>query len=567
MKEAIGKRPISFTLLGVLSGFALLILFGNLLLILWGSITNYDSLTCHLARVKYYLQFGKVGYFGANYWAQDIHPTNLTYIHILFYKLFSGWENAFLLVQYLSFLLISWFTYQISIRIFNSKELAGLSALLLFLFVNPVVQSATSQNDLFLTLILTFQIYVTVSRWSFTKKLYWLTGLLFFGMGVKQTFILYQPVVVVFFLYFNRNLKEGFYKTSVLKYVLFVVIFFPLLLSYLISNYVNLGNVNGFPDVISHHSFSEKSLVFILKAGFRNLFRYFFDFITLDGLNGYPGIADYIQRLNDFVKSQLYQVVRLFLGDLEKGPEIRLGFFYLKRLSMEDSSSFWGPIGPLLVLPAGFYSLLRFFRHGKDNKVIPIILSMILVVLAQSFSSYYDMWRGRYFNEIAPFACLITGHFIYMNWGQRVPKIYIAVGLFLSMMATFGAVYLRHDRTILFHRNPISIFESSRNELITEKNKDFIHIIDFISALPPNADSIGLYTTENMPEYLLFDRKTPRAFFPLNSYQRPSPWKHLRMDAFLFTENILSPKPTDLRLGAFGVSGGVSLYYRENQIR
>ena len=131
MREDGSKWLTTRTLLWVLSGFALVILFGNLLLILWGSITNYDSLTCHLARVKYYIQFGKVGYYGANYWAQDIHPTNLTYIHIIIFKLFNGWENAFLLVQYISFLLIVYFTYQISIRVFNSKELAAINSLLI----------------------------------------------------------------------------------------------------------------------------------------------------------------------------------------------------------------------------------------------------------------------------------------------------------------------------------------------------------------------------------------------------------------------------------------------------
>lgn len=35
---------------------------------------NWDSMTCHLARMAYYLQHGNLDYYDANYWAQTIHP-------------------------------------------------------------------------------------------------------------------------------------------------------------------------------------------------------------------------------------------------------------------------------------------------------------------------------------------------------------------------------------------------------------------------------------------------------------------------------------------------------------
>jgi len=553
------------TLSKALFWFALVILFGNLLLVVFGSITNYDSLTCHVARLQYYLQFGKVWYYGANYWAQDIHPTNLTYIQILFYKIFGGWENSVLLIQYLSLLVISFLIHQISLQIYPSKWIAKLSALLIFLFVNPVVQSATSQNDLFLTLVFTTQIFICVRPLALNKKLFFLGLIFIFGLGVKQTFILYQPAIVIIFLYFNKLNSIRIGKNSIGLFLIFLLIS-PLMLSYMFSNYINLGSIHGFKDIINHHSILNNGFGFVLKAGIRNLFRYFFDFITLDGLNTYPPLSLYIAKVNNLFKYEMNQVFSLFLGDLETGPEIRLGFYCLKPLSVEDSSSFWGPIGPLLVIPAVFFFAIQSFKTKSLGIEIVLCISLITCVLAQAFSSYYDMWRGRYFNELVPITCIFLASFIAQNWHSRRIRTYIVFVLILSAFATFGATYLRRERTILFNRIPNSVFTQSRDELITSNNPEYLKILAFMKTLNPACDSIGLYTTENMPEYLLFGKGEERKLFPLNSCERTSPWKNLRMDAILFTDNVLPTDKADIKLGVFGVNGEV-LYYRENEIR
>jgi hypothetical protein len=554
------RRPVV-----LLFWFACIVLLGNLLLVLFGSITNYDSLTCHLARVKYYLQFGKVWYYGANYWAQDIHPTNLTYIHIIFYSLTGHWENSFLLVQYFSLVLISFFLYKIALAVYRSKPIARLSALLVFLFVNPVVQSATSQNDLFLTLLFSIQIYFCVGNHSRIQKAIFLFAVCLFGLGVKQTFVLYQPGILLIYYFFNR--KSAGVESIPNRLIMYIpLLVSPLFLSYMVSNYINLGSINGFDDVMKHHSFLDKGIVFVLKSGTRNLLRYFFDFITLDGLNSYPPLSFFVAKVNNFFKFNINHVLSFFVDNLEKGPEIRLGFFCLKPLSVEDSSSFWGPIGPLLVLPSMGYFFFKSIRARSFSKETIFAIALVVCVLAQAYSSYYDMWRGRYFNELVPLACLILGPFVAIHFNSNKTKYYITSILILSALATFGATYLRRDRTILFNKLAHSIFTSSRDELITQGNTDFLRIMHYLDGLNPKCDSIGVYTTENMPEYLFFRKEENRKFFPLNSHQMKSPWLGYRMDAILFTNIVLKPESEDVQLGVFGVNGEI-LYYRENQIR
>lgn len=58
----------------------------NLIIIFNVAPHNWDSMTYHLARIPYFLQQNSLAHFGADYWAQDVHPKNATLLNIYIYS-------------------------------------------------------------------------------------------------------------------------------------------------------------------------------------------------------------------------------------------------------------------------------------------------------------------------------------------------------------------------------------------------------------------------------------------------------------------------------------------------
>lgn len=544
--------------------FSMCIVLGTFLLATFGAITNYDSLTAHMARVMYYRQFGKIGYYGANYWAQDIHPYVLPFVHLMLLKI-SGWENSVNFVQWFSILITSAFSSLAIRNITDNRAISIITGCLSFFFVNTVIQASTTQNDLVLTALVAIQLWITTSGFSLKRKYIFLWLFFLLGLGIKQTFVLYQlPVLIVLVWNEQFQWKNLFQAVPAVTGFLLTLIAGPVFLYHMIDNYLNLGNPFGFRDVMESHSFWGRDWLFILKAGTRNLCRYGFDFFTLDGLNTYPFLSQMFLKANNFIKWNLAQLLKPLTGNLEVGNEIRVGFFYLKSFSIQDSSSFWGPIGPFLIFPSLLIATISFFRFRKLEPDFIFSICILVVFIFQAFSSNYDMWRGRYFNEAVPFASCLGGIIIHRFYLKKYAKIWILTALLFSGLASFGAVFFRHDATIIWSKKPLSVFSSSREELMTGKNPELIHAIEFVRALPADVDSIGLFTTENMPEYLLFDIEGNRKFFPMNSYGRPSPWKNTKVDAILFTDNVHTPKQGDMLISTFGINNEKIYFRRKN---
>jgi hypothetical protein len=551
----------------ILAAFAVLIISGTLLHVFFGAITNYDSLTAHMARVMYYRQFGKVGYFGANYWAQDMHPYVLPFLQLTLIKL-TNWENSAIFIQWFSLILTSIFSGLACYKISGNKFSAAIASLLTFFFVNAVVQATTTQNDLVLTAIISIQLYVSVSGISKSRKFLFLWFLFLLGLGVKQTFILYQLPILFSFLWHEKfDFKSLFLHIPVFRLFFLTILVGPLFLFHMIDCYRNIGSPFGFKDVLDSHSFLSSDFLFIIKAGSRNFIRYLFDFFTLDGLNAYPSISTYLLKIVNFFKWNVACIIKPLTGDLEKGSEIRVGFFYLKSFSVEDSSSFWGPLGPLLVFPFFLFSIISDFRKNQLESISIMGLCILFIFFTQSYSSLYDMWRGRYFNEAIPFASCLTAIFIQNNFANIYIRSWTIFGLILAGLGSFGAIYFRKNNAIITRKESTSLFSSSREDIMTGNNDELKRAIHFMTCLPSDVDSLGLFTSENMPEYILFDFQGKRKLFPMNSHGGKSPWKNLKVDAILFTDNIFKPSGGDRYISVFGVNGE-KLYYRKiNYIR
>ena len=544
--------------------FALVITCGTLIHVIFGAITNYDSLTAHMARVMYYRQFGKIGYYGANYWAQDMHPYVLPFIQLFLIKV-TNWENSAILVQWFSLLITCVFSGLSCFRIAGNKYSGIICGLLIFFFVNAVIQSTTTQNDLVLTAVLAVQLFICVSQISLSKKYLFLYFFLLLGLGVKQTFILYQvPILLTLAWRMNFKIKSLFFQIPFFRLFIITIIISPIFLFHMIDSYRNIGSPFGFKDVLDSHSFVGLDFLFITKAGTRNLIRYLFDFFTMDGLNAYPSISSYFLKINNFFKWHFAQMIMPITGNLEKGSEIRVGFFYLKRFSMQDSSSFWGPVGPLLIFPSFLISIISDIRKKKLMPAGLMGVCILSIFLTQSYSSFYDMWRGRYFNEAIPFASCLATLVIQKYFSIVYFRFWIISSLILSGFACFGSVFLRSNCSILKMENSISLFHASREEIMTSKNIELMNTIRFLSYLPANVDSFGLYTSANMPEYILFDFAGKRKFFPLNSHAGISPWKNIMTDAILFTDDVIRPSEKDHFISSFGVNGE-KLYYRKTK--
>lgn len=514
---------------------------------------NWDSMTYHLARVAYYLQNGHLGFYEANYWAQVVHPKNSSLLLLYSYLVSDRNENLTKLVQFLSYVVAVFSLYGISRQLKFSPTIAVLAACTGGLLINWLMEATTNQNDLIITAYFGFVIYFMLRYLdTLSVKHLLLSSLsLALSVGIKASALIALPalgLVILGGLCLSRqNLAVRFRALGCFVFSFMAFCFLFVLPAGYWENYVLYSNPLGPKEVAESHGFTGKPLSYILKNGLKNVIRYGFEFLTLDG---FP-VTSEIRKIQTAVKFLPRKLVVDILDiDIENSEGTRASFRLNRMPIAHEDFSYWGILGIGVVWPAVLYSIFK-PSSTRYNLLRVFGLATVIFIFSQGFAGPYDPWRGRYFTTAVIFAIPTTTLLFCSK--QRLMKIYLLGMVLLGCFSAIHAVVYKGNNNLL----PIStkegvipsILSLGRLEQMTTNHKEIYQpLVAFESLVPANA-RVAVYLPPDSYEYPLFGEKLTRVIYPINSFLRG--YQGIPIDAqyLLYSIGFPDSKQEDIPLG------------------
>ncbi|MCL5995859.1 MAG: glycosyltransferase family 39 protein, partial [Chloroflexi bacterium] len=164
---------------------------------------NWDSMTYHLARMAYYLQYGNLNYFDANYWAQVTQPKNSTVLVLYTYLVSGRNENLTQLVQFIAYGVAILAIYGICRRLGRDRFSSLFAALVFALLTECLMEAITTQNDMLLTAFTGIAVYGLLAFRERRMRRYLVLSGISVGIciGIKSSALLIGPSLAVLAVY------------------------------------------------------------------------------------------------------------------------------------------------------------------------------------------------------------------------------------------------------------------------------------------------------------------------------------------------------------------------------
>lgn len=524
----------------------------NLVVIVFSAPHNWDSMTYHLARVAYYLQHNNTNYFDANYWAQVIHPKNSSLLQVYTYLVSGRNENLTQLVQFISYWVAICSVYAISRKVGNSKTQSIFAATVGALLTEWLMQATTTQNDMILTAYMGATVYFL---FAFRETHEWkYLGLTALGVGLSigtkaSSFLpLLSVALVALYTFFQSkaNLQRRLRDFAILVgCTLLAVCIFALPSGY-IENYRNFGHPIGPDDVRAEHAFEGEPISYIARNGTKNLIRYGFEFLSLDGMLPI-GPVHQVQTLMRIFPEE---VVRRLGIALETSEATRAPFNLQKLPSSHEDGSYWGIFGFGLVW---IMVLLSIVGEIKSTDIRVLSLAAVLFLLSQAYSGPFDPWRGRYFTICAVFAVPTIG--VSLQAKSRFVRAYLLLIVWIGCVSAVSAVVFRDNSTLIsisYHdKSRTSIFTMDRMEQLTRNRITYYEPLKMFDRLVPSNATVAVFLYGDSFEYPLFGEHLTRTIIPINSFDKGLQPIPSSADYLLYMQNgFPCAVPDDVHLGA-----------------
>ena len=410
-----------------LGGTVLVTTVANLIVLVGLEPATMDGLQYHLPRMAYYLQHGNLNFFGANYWAEVIHPKVATTLMIFAYQVASGCVRYTQLPQLLAYFTTMLAIYAVSRELGGSRRGSLCAALLFGLLVISLMEAVTTQNDLVLTAFAGCQLYFMLAYRREPRRTYlWLAAIAFaLALGVKSTMLSVLPSFAIVGWWLWRSWKDqsarlpspkpAARKTEarqprtlvaarhlhphvwVAAAALAIGLVFITLPAGYWENLRYTGSLFGPKSVNREHTLADVPPAELLRVGMLNVLRYGFDGVTPDGLLPFSTLRTMV----NVVQFPPFLILHALGINLEADEGARYPFRYERSFVASENYSGWGVLGCLLIWPLLLWMLCR-----RDTSTVArtFALAALVYFLVQAFISPYDIWRGRYFTTAALFA-------------------------------------------------------------------------------------------------------------------------------------------------------------------
>lgn len=538
----------------------------NLLLVLFTVPNEWDSMTGHLNRVMQYVQRGTMRHFGGTNWNMDTYPKSVCTLQIYSFLMTGRFENGFKFIHHLSYWTAIIAVFGIVQRIGQNRLSASFFCALAYaLLPDFLMQAITTETDIVLTAYLSVLLYMLFTYRQFRDSRYLYLAGMAFGMafGHKITFALLLPsvfVIMIYTVFLSPSWAVTFGRTWRLAIAIGVSVCLWTLPTGYLKNIEVFGHPIGPPTALKHQSVERAgSLSNLLKQGSRNVVRYAYDHINLDGIR------------NLAVGAKLNHTMREPLVILEDKLHLRLDeetdfsiqpFAFDRRFVFYNANPYWGIFGFGLVFPLLFLVLIGYARSTPDRFGAPIFLGIALVLhfAALSYSAPYDPFKGRYFIETGLFgitflALLFTNPRLSVEAPRRALwKAYVGLVTVLACVSALLSLFL-NTRALPFAwtapdgRSFSSAFSADRIRQMTLGRPDIYVPYKRFDELVPDQATVALATINDDYEYPLYGPKLSRRLIAINPFEQGLKPIPKNADYLFFAKSVITPKPGDIRLG------------------
>lgn len=532
----------------------------NLLLVLFTVPNEWDSMTGHLNRVMQYIQRGTMRHFGGTNWNMDTYPKSVCTIQIYSFLITGRFESAFRLIHHLSYWMGSVAVFGIVQRITPNRGSSSLAASLFCaltyaMLPDFLMQAITTETDIVLTAYLGVLLYMlfTYRQTQDTRYLY-LAGMAFgMAFGHKVTFALLLPsvfVIMIYTVFWADSLSQFWARFWRLAAAISVGVALWTLPTGYLKNIEVFGHPIGPPTALKHQSVERAgSLRNLLEQGSRNLVRYGYDHVNLDGIRNTQTGAD----LNHTMRLPLVWLEDKLHMHLDEVTDFSIiPFAFDRRFVFYNANPYWGIFGFGLILPLIALVLLGMLR-SRPHVFLGLAVALHFVTL--SYSAPYDPFKGRYFTEtglmsVTFLALLFSSPTLSIQEsGRSLWKAYVGLVTGLGCLSAVLCVYLNVRALPLGWHGRESVFKANRmHQFMVGRPDLYAPYARFDSLVPPNA-TVALGTINDDYEYPLFGATLSRRLLPINPFERGVQPIPKEAEYLFFARKVIRPQPGDLRLG------------------
>ncbi|ARK11448.1 DUF2723 domain-containing protein [Fibrella sp. ES10-3-2-2] len=548
----------------------------NLAIVLFTVPNEWDSMTGHLNRVVQYMQRGTMRHFGGTNWNIDTYPKSVCTLQIYGYLITGRFENGFRLIHHLAYWTTIVAVFGIAQRISQlrgavssatSLSASFLAALAMSLLPDFLMQAVTTETDIVLTAYLSVLLYMLFAyRASGSSanaprdnRYLYLAGMAFgVAYGHKVTFTLLLPsvfVIMIYTVFWSNSIATTAARTARLAAAIGVGACLWMLPTGYLKNIEVFGHPIGPPTALRHQSVERAGpLRNLFEQGSRNVVRYTYDHINLDGLR------------NTATGEAINQTMRKPIVWLEDKLHMRLDeetdfsiipFTFQRKFVFYNANPYWGIIGFGLIIPLLVLTLLFVLRSTVH---VYVGIAILLHLMALSYSAPYDPFKGRYFTETGLFGILFLALlFLHPSLnlsqpGKPILKSYVALALSLGALSALGCVFM-NIRALPFawttpdgFRFP-SVFEADRVRVMTIGRPDTYLPYKRFDDMVPDSATVALGTINDDYEYPLYGKHLTRRLIPINPFEKGVQPIPKEATYLFFSKNVISPRPGDIRLG------------------
>lgn len=533
----------------------------NLLIVFFTVPNEWDSMTGHLNRVVQYIQRGTMRHFGGTNWNMDTYPKSVCTIQIYSFLITGRFENAFKLIHHLSYWMSIVAVFGIVQRITNGRLSASMFCALAYaLLPDFLMQSITTETDIVLTAYLSVLLYMLFTyRQTGDSRFLYLAAMAFgIAFGHKITFALLLPsvfVVMIYTVFLAPSLPVFWGRVLKLGLAIVVAMCLWTFPTGYLKNMEVFGHPIGPPTALKHQSVERAgSLRNLLEQGSRNVVRYGYDHVNLDGIRNIPAGVE----LNRQIRKPL-----VFLEDklgmrLDEETDFSIQpFAFDRRFVFYNANPYWGIIGFGLIFPLLLLVLLGIVRSSAH---VFLGLAFLLHFAALSYTAPYDPFKGRYFIETGLFgvpflALLFSNTRVSINLpGRIIWKGYVGLTIVLGCISALMCVFLNTRAlpfawTALDGRSFPSAFGADRMQMMTIGRPDIYRPYKRFDELVPDSATVALATINDDYEYPLYGKNLSRRLLAINPFEKGVQPIPKEADYLFFAKSVIKPQPGDIRLG------------------
>ncbi len=473
---------------------------------------NFDSLSTHLARVGYWLQFGSYLPWPTPSLTQVIYPLNAQ-LPIAWSILFTGSDWFVAAWQWLAVLSCGLSAFGITRLLGYAVRPAFIVALIVLGFPLLILQSSTPQTDLVTAAMYAVAVYMLFL--GVEKRHLPALGLMALavglGIGTKKSFLLLLPgfalLAGLVTWQRGRDLLKRTWRQAVIALVLVVV----LGSSYIFINLRTFGQPLG-PDGYLTVLFGDADFASLTGRTLTNTPRLVYQALDPSGLP--RPFGGYFHK----IKARIVRPLTEAAGFEMEGTSFTAPghtFDLDQETINEESNAWYGPLSALLLIPALFYGLACSLRERNVIKLGLILTFILFFPLDAVARPGWDPYQGRYFAPL-----FVTAAPLMAVWFERKrPGIFSwFVAVLTLIVAGYTLFYNPAKPTMGKWADDIGVWTKDRIFLMTAQHQIDREMHTMVARNVPQDATLGTAYYANFTDYILFGPHFTRRVIPIFPY-------------------------------------------------